>query len=362
MATLPWYCTREEVEDALDTKPSPRSRWQLDQAIESSSRGIEGDCHRVFYPRVATRYFDWPNQQRARSWRLWLEENELASKVGVSVAVGQSDGTYTTLDPSDYEVRTDPEGDTGEAPFAVIELDLGGAATWGGGRSHQNQIRVTGPFGFRYDFVTAGTITEALDASVTDVDGSDGVPVGTGSILLVDSELMVVTGRTFMDSGANLSANITASTGDNLLAVSDVTRIREGETVQIGAEQMAVNTVEVNGFGNFLRVDRARDAFLAAHSTGDDVFVPQRFTVERGALGTTAATHLTSAPLSVFSVPGGIRAWCKARAINQYEQERSGYARTVGAGENEREASGKGLAEVGRSAWQTYARHCRGPF
>src|SRR5690606_22447868 len=57
----PWYTTRETVKAALDYKETARNDAQVDRAIESASRAVEGLLHRRFYPETATRYFDWPN-------------------------------------------------------------------------------------------------------------------------------------------------------------------------------------------------------------------------------------------------------------------------------------------------------------
>jgi hypothetical protein len=72
-----WYATREDVMRALDVKLTARNARQIDRALESASRDADDLCHRKFAPVQATRYFDWPNPQRAASWRLWLDANEL---------------------------------------------------------------------------------------------------------------------------------------------------------------------------------------------------------------------------------------------------------------------------------------------
>lgn len=56
----PCYATREQVKQALDIKESARSDLQIDIAIEAASDSVDGLLHRVFYPQVMTRYFDWP--------------------------------------------------------------------------------------------------------------------------------------------------------------------------------------------------------------------------------------------------------------------------------------------------------------
>lgn len=58
--STPCYATREEVKSALDIKQTARNNDQVDRAIDSASRAVEGLLHRVFYPTFDTRYVDWP--------------------------------------------------------------------------------------------------------------------------------------------------------------------------------------------------------------------------------------------------------------------------------------------------------------
>lgn len=57
---LPTYCTREDVKAAADFAFTSRENARVDRAIDSVSRLIEGELHRVFYPRDTTFKFDWP--------------------------------------------------------------------------------------------------------------------------------------------------------------------------------------------------------------------------------------------------------------------------------------------------------------
>jgi hypothetical protein len=54
-----------------------------------------------------------------------------------------------------------------------------------------------------------------------------------------------------------------------------------------------------------------------------------------------------------------IKQLCVAEALNSILQETSGYARVVGSGDNEREASGKGLRDIRDQALSTYGRMAR---
>jgi hypothetical protein len=112
--------------------------------------------------------------------------------------------------------------------------------------------------------------------------------------------------------------------------------------------------------GTTLTVKRAwRGSTLAAHSAGADIFAPRTLTVERGALGTTAATHLTAAPVVQHVVPAMVRDLCIGEAINQLQQEGSGYARLIGEGEDAREGTGRSLFDLRRDTVAALGRKTR---
>jgi hypothetical protein len=112
--------------------------------------------------------------------------------------------------------------------------------------------------------------------------------------------------------------------------------------------------------GNNLTVRRAWDgSTIAAHSVGATVYAPRTLTVTRGALGTTAATHLTAASVYRWDAPGPVRQLCVAEALTDLLQGRSGYARTAGAGENEREATGRGLKDLRERVYVSHGRKAR---
>jgi hypothetical protein len=73
-------------------------------------------------------------------------------------------------------------------------------------------------------------------------------------------------------------------------------------------------------------------------------------TVERGSVGTTAATHSNAAALTKNAPPAPITSLCIAEALVLFQQEQSAYGRTVGSGEGQREASGAGLKDARKMA------------
>ncbi|MCZ4602918.1 hypothetical protein O3S80_03855 [Streptomyces sp. Lzd4kr] len=343
----PWYSTREEVKAELDVRETARSNARVDRAIEAACDTVDGFLHRVFYPDTDTRYFDWPNAQTAPSWRLWLDANEV-----VSVSALSSGGT--TIAASSYFLEPNTYG----PPYNRIEINLGSSAAFGGGDTHQRDITVTGLFGYRNDETTLGATVEALDASETgvDVDGATSAEVGVGSLLRIDDERVIVTGRAQLDTGQNLGGNLTAVNSDVAVSVSDGTAYAVDEVILIDSEKMRIDDIA----GNTLMVTRAWDGTtLAAHTAGADIYAPRTLTVQRAAVGTTAATHTTSAAVYRWDPPAAVRQLALAEALNDLLQGRSGYARTAGAGENEREMTGRGLEALRKRVYVSHGRKAR---
>lgn len=345
------YCTREDVKAALDSKATARNDGQIDRAVLAGARAVDGLTHRRFVPWTGTRYVDWPNFQYARSWRLWLGSNEL-----VSVSSLVSGGV--TISASDYFLRRGD--DLTEPPYTYIEIDLDSSSAFTTGNTHQRSVAITGVFcGCPVDESPAGLTAEALDDSETGVDVTDSSTIGVGSILRVDSERMIVTGRSALDTAVNIDAgdSLTASVADVSITMSTTTAApMPGEVILIDSERMLV--VDVAGL--VLTVKRAWDgSVLAAHAGSADIYAYRTLTVTRGALGTTAASHLTAAPLYRLVVPPLVRNLNIAEAVSTLLQEGSGYARTAGSGDNEREVSGRGIRGLREDVYTAHGRKAR---
>lgn len=347
IATIPglFYASVEDVKRALDIKLTARSDREVRMALASGTNAVHGQLHRAFYPWTGTRYKDWPNQQYARAWRLWLDQDEVASVTSL-VAGG------TTIASSDYFLEPANSG----PPYTYIEIDLASTAAFGADDTHQRAIAITGVFcGCPVDDEAAGTTVEALDASETGIDVSDSSLVGVGNIIKIDSERMIVNGKSMLDTGQNTSVLSAANSNVTITGIT-AGSIAVDETILIDSERMLV----VDVAGTTLTVIRAWDGtVLAAHNNGTDIYAPRTLTVTRGQLGTTAATHSTGAAITRHVVPPLVRELCIAEALNTLGQKQSGYARVIGSGENEREASGRGLKAIRDDAWTAHGRKAR---
>lgn len=349
-----WYASREDVKSALDVKETARSNAQVDRAIEAASRMVEETLGRRFYPELATRYFDWPNRQYAPAYRLWLESNEL-----ISVATLTSGGT--TIAASDYLLRR--SDNLSEAPYDYIDIDLSSTAAFSAGSTFQQSIAITGLFGYKNDHADVGTLDGSVSSTTaTTINVSDSANIGVGDLIHPDYggaaiyEHMIVTEKTMKDSGVNIDAgdSLTASAADVTITMSTATDAPTvGETILIDSERMLV----IDKAGLVLTVERAYDgSVLASHAGGADIYAPRTLTVTRGAVGTTAATHLDNATLAKHLYPGPVRELTMAEAINNLLQASAGYARTSGAGDNERETRVSGLKDLRAQVLSAYGR------
>jgi hypothetical protein len=347
------YTTRETIKRALDIGETARNNRNIDRCIESAARRVDGLCHRIFYPRIATKYFDWPNYQQAVPWRLWLDDTEL-----ISVTSLTSGGTV--VPSTNYNLESNRVG----PPYNRLEIDISTSSALSAGSTYQRSIAIAGLWGYTNDESAVGTAAEAMDATETamDVDAATSVEAGVGSILRLDSERMLVSNRAQLNTGQTLGGSgLTSSKGDVTVPVANGALFAIDEIIKIDAESMLV--VDISG--NNLTVIRAYDgSVLATHAAATAIYAPRTLTVVRGAFGTTAATHSNGATIYAWLAPPGIRQLNTAEAIHELMQEQTGWFRTMSASSNfggaaKRSASMESIADLRASVYQQYGRRAR---
>lgn len=334
------YCTRESVKTALDEAETARSNAQIDDAILSGARDVEGLCNReenAFAPTLATHYFDYPSRtSRAPSWRLRFDGLTLISASAVT-----TDNGVTSLTAGQYYLEP-----VNQPPYTSLEINLGGSGSFSSGLTTQRATGVTGIWGWTNVNTAIGTLTATLAASPTATAALSWTTArfGVGDILLIGTERMVITERTFVDSTQNLQTSVTASDADVTIAVTDGTAFAVDEIILIGAERMRVIDIA----GNNLIVKRAQDGSqLDDHTaTTDDIYALTGVELDRAQLGTTLAAHAAADVVYRWKPPPLLASLNRAYALNTLLQERSGYARVAGTGENAREFTGRGIAAL----------------
>lgn len=343
-----WYTTLEAVKSALDIAETARNDAQVRRAIESGARSIDGTrpgrgrLRRRFYPELDTKYFTAVSSRQP--WQLPLGRYELISATSV-VAAG------TTIDPADYVLQPQNDG----PPYDQIDLVTTAYSAWPGGTT-PNAIVITGLWGYRADEEQVGALAAQLGSasSATATVAWSTAKFGTGDILRIDNERMIIRERTWVDTGQNLGGDgVAASMADTVLDVTDGTAFAPEELLLVGAERMRV----VDVAGNQLTVIRAWDGtVLAAHGSGADVYALTGVELDRGQLGTTAAVHSASAAIYRHVVPGLVAELNLAEAVNTLQQETGAYARTAGSGDMVVPVGLGGLAAIRRDAQDAYRR------
>lgn len=343
-----WYISREDAKSAMGLADYESNR-KLDRIIEGCSRRLDNCTHTNFIPKTETRYYRWPTRQPTRATYLWLDQY----LISVTTLQTQAQNTSpTTISSSDYflePVNTGP-------PYDRIEIDESSTAAFEAGDTPQRSISVLGAWGYSANTDSVGTVSSGLDSSATATTmvGSDGSLINVGDTLLIESEQLFVADRSFAALGsvlingaltANISENVTADGSHGITA---------GEVIRVGDEEMYVNMVSTN----VLYVDRGYNGTkVAAHNDDTAIHINRTLTVERGVNGTTAATHANATAVSKYIPPFDIQNWCLAEVINQFHQENSGWARTIGTGDTAREMTGRELGALRHEMESRYFRN-----
>ncbi len=340
MAREPVCVTRDEIMKALDVRPSSYLLEELDRACQAGTRGVEGLLHRVLCPEVATRYYDWPSPT-GYIRRIDFDEHSLISATEVI-----SNGV-TLTENTDFYLEPANEG----PPFEYLELNRDSSLSFSGGP--QRAVAITGLWAIGNDERTNGTVVGSLSDSATTVTLS--VPASVGAILRVGTERMQVSGSAWVTS-AQTSPALTADKAAVSLAVSDGSVFTSGEYLLIDAERLQVEDIA----GNTLIVRRAvTGSLLTAHTLGAVIYWQHALTVERGSLGTTAAAHGNGSTVYRWTSPSLITEVAQAYAEDFFLQRNSGYARTVGSGDNVRAAPGRGIGQAEVRCRKVYGRGYR---
>jgi hypothetical protein len=312
------YATVERVKLDGDLRGADLTP-QIARALESASRIIDGArpgggrLGRRFYPELATRYFSWQSVDADDT--LSLGRYELAAAPTTVV-----NASLTLTINTDYVVWPQ-EG----PPYNALRLLASGA--WS---SAFRGVAVTGVWGYNTEEAAAGTIVEDLDASETGIDVSDVSAIGIGSIIRVDTERMIVIDKTLITSGQTLGTPLTAYDDDVIVAVASGAAFHPNEVITLDAERMLIQSVA----GNTLIVTRAYDGSPLDVHTGSIIYVPRTLTVQRAALGTSAATHSNGAAIARHVVPALVESYAIALALEQVREEpgMSGEVGTMTAG------------------------------
>jgi hypothetical protein len=329
------YAGRDEVKSVLNVKTTARDNKKVDRAIDTASDLIEGMLHRKFYPETTSHYFSGSDFQVTSAGELYLYGYDLISVTSMllnSVAV-----TYTDYFVLDVE-------DANDFPVSLTTIN------------ETDEILITGVFGYPTEDILETTLVGAINSSVTSLDILDSSVIDVGNTIKIDDEYLKVTEKLQKTSSQTTQGALASQASVVTVPVTSGTGFSVGEVILIDAEKMLI----VDIAGNNLIVERNYDgSVLASHTISTTIYVPRTLQVVRAQLGTTAASHSDLDNVFKLTPPSLINSLCVAEAINIMEQQKSGYARTIGQGEGTREVSGRGLSDI-RKAAQTNYRRFRG--
>jgi hypothetical protein len=346
----PTYANVPTLAAAADIAVTPAAQRGLLDHLQAATDTVTSLCGgRRFYATVETRTFDWPDPTgRGQTDRLWLDEYELAD-TPTSITVAGDAFTAYKLRPH------------GGPPWRWIEPDYEETAFFSpfssGADGPQDAISIVGLFGYGEDLTASGALNGAVSSTTaTAVPVTDTSVIGPGDAIKVDDEYMIVTGDGWSDTGENLAAALTLDSSDTAVTVADGAVYTAGERLLVDRERLEIAEI----VGTTLHVDRAVDGTtIAAHSLGADIYALRALTVTRGALGTTAATHSDAAVIYRHSPPPAVTRLTVAEALVSIAQDRASWARTVGAGENTRPASGRALQSLRDDVRRQYGQRGR---
>lgn len=323
------YCTRTDVQDALAQADTYRTNARIDAAIRAGGNQVRSDCHRTFHPTTRTVY---PELRYVTGAVLWLDREDYEM---ISVDSFTVDGVEYT-EGTDFFLRPDSG-----PPYTSLKLFNTSSV---GFSSDDRGMVLIGEQGGSGATRAAGALAGSISSSATTITITDSSLIGVGDLLTIGSERLNVTGQTYgAVSGCTVAGSVAASTGTRSVTVSDGTLLHEGERILIGSERMFIESIS----GNVLTVRRAElGSILGAHSTSDPVEAARTLGVERGATGTTAASHSDAATITANDPPALVKEANLAYALVNLTQSQAAWGRVVGSGDNQREASGRGLQQI----------------
>lgn len=341
------YTTREAVASAGSIKGTDYGS-SIDEAIDAASREIDRLTNRRFIPITATRYYPWPHSAGRSPYVLLLDEDLLSCS-----ALTKEGSDATAIADADYfkEPYNFP-------PYQWIEIDLASSAFFSIKDTHQQQIRVTGSWGYCDDTVTGGTVISGLagDAAATTFVCSNGAIIGVGDTLLIESEQVFVTAKDSVaePGGDKLNdASVTAEMNDMAITVVAGSCYSAGEVILVDSERMYIESIATN----VLHVKRAHNGtILAAHADETLIHVFRTLTIERGVNGTTAAKHDDDTATSIYKPPADIQHLCMALALAYLQAAKGGWTGVIG-GERPIETRMTGLSRMRDSVQKYYRRN-----
>lgn len=346
-----FYATREQVMRTPEIMESAYAGLTVDARIDSASRAAEGLLHRRFYPEQRTILCDWPTANNYAPWEIDLWDQEMISLSAVS-----SGGTVIT---SDAILRRGD--DLAEPPYSKLAIDLTSNSSFSAGDSWQRSLSISGLFGYSDTDTTfsSATLSGAINSSVTTIvltPVSGYLNIGIGALIKIDSERMIIVDRRMSTTAQTTTSALLDTQASRSFTCAGASNFAIGETILIDAERMVINDIA----GTTIIVTRAWDgSVLQSHSSGATIYALRTCIVQRGVLGSSAASHSDLASAYTHTYPALLTELVIAETINTLEQLSSGYARTIGTGAGTKLLPSAGLDDIRERAVRQLGRNQR---
>jgi len=337
----PTYATREAFKAATGVTGFDS---KIDRLLNSSSRQVDGNLRRHFFPIAATYAYQWPNLWQNTVLRLYLGRDLLEV---TSITSGGKPMTSFVLQPYN-------DG----PPYSRIEEDLSSNDAFSMAAIRQLSILIEATWGYSNDTAPVGLLVDTITDAQTDLEVPDAGKVGIGDLIFCGTEAMLVTDRALLDTTETLTAGTSDKNNDLVVSVTDGSVFFAGETIVVDSERMLITGIATDD----LLVQRAYDgSVIAAHLTAAAVYVARTLTVERGAAGTTATAHTAADPITRNVPPLLISDLVLAEAITRFHNENAAYARSLVSNQSVSiEVTGKALKDLREQVDNCYYR-ARGP-
>ena len=200
----------------------------IERLLRAASHHIESGTARHFVPYIETRYFDVPYGQ--------IDNRALQVDDDLLEVISLTNGDGTAIASTEYTLRQN--NTRNRTPYNTIRLIDNSTSIWasdGAGDVH-DVIAVNGVWGYhdRYTqaWLLATTANEALDASETGYDVTDGSVFAVGNLIRFDNELGYVSSissntLTLLKRGENYSTAASHLTAINVYIWQPMEEARE---------------------------------------------------------------------------------------------------------------------------------------
>ena len=222
------------------------------------------------------------------------------------------------------DVRMWPNGPYTHIEWAAYSFNLSQLNKWD---PLPKGVVLTGRWGLYEKTLDVETdLDGAQDAVQTTLKVDDGSKLCPGMVLLMDAEQELVTATDAPTTAVTtLGADLDAAS--EFLTLADGTKVKIGELMRAGLEQMKVLDIS----GNQANVVRGWNRTAKVlHASGASVDVYRTFKVQRQVNGTTAAIHADELPLVRYVVPDDVNGLARELAGKMLKFAQGGFAGKTG--------------------------------